>query len=156
MNVIEIKAHNCPNCGAEISHIYNHKCEYCGGMLDFNIPEKDTIKVKAEDLVDIKLRDVMVEPRSMHIMLLFSGYKCQMPKVYEYNGNDTYVSKIEEYINPPKCSICIELDMPLLKQYGLDYVKSAIYSSGIRYNELDNVMAQVLDNKEIRYFGGFR
>lgn len=151
MKVIEQKTHNCKNCGAEVSHVYNHKCEYCGGMLDFNAPEEETIEVKAEDLVDIRLRDVMIEPRTNNVIMVFSGYKCPMPKVYEYDGTDRYVSKIEEYRNPPKCSICIELNKTELEKYGMQYVRAAIYNSGIRYNELDNVMKQAINNKDIEF-----
>lgn len=159
MKIIKQKSLNCPNCGAEISHVYNHKCEYCGGMLDFNEPEEKTIQLKPEDLVEITLRDVMFEPVSNRIILLFSGYKLEQPKVYEYDGNknnNMYVSRIEEYINPPKCSFCIELDRYDLEKYGMGYVRSAICNSGIRYNEIDKVMAQALDNEEIRFFGGYR
>ena len=147
---------NCKNCGAEVSHAYNHKCEYCGGMLDFNAPEENTIRVKPEDLVEVSLREVMIEPKTNRIVMVFSGYKLEQPKVYEYDGNETYVSKVENYINPPKCFICIELEKKLLEEYGMGYVRNAIASSGIRYNELDRVFKQVIENKELRFFGGYR
>lgn len=156
MKIIKQHTINCKNCGAEISHVYNHKCEYCGSMLDFKTPEEETIEVRADELVDITLREVMFEPRSNMLLLYFDGYKLPMPKVYEYDGNNTYISKREEYINPPKCYMCIEIDIYDFEKYGLGYLHNKILNSGIRFNELNNVWNQVLDNKEIRFFGGFR
>ena len=143
---------NCKNCGAQIEHSYNHRCPYCNTLFDFNEPDK--IEVKPEDLVNIELRYIERMPINDSLILMFSGYKCPMPKVYEYNSDNLYVSKVEQYINPPKCSMCIEIPIYEIEKYGIEYVYHKICSSGIRYNEIDKVMAQVRENKEIRYYCG--
>ena len=149
MKVKEAKSYNCPNCGAKISHSYNHNCEYCGGILDFNEP--DAIEVKAEDLVKVELREVYNDFKTNKLILIFDGYKCPMPKVFNYDGKDTYVSKVEEYVNPPKCGFCIEVDKNELKEYGIGYLEFLLHNSGLRYNEFDEVMEQVVNNKEIKF-----
>lgn len=149
MKLINAKSGNCPNCGAKISHSYNHNCEYCGGIIDFNEP--DVIEVKAEDLVDVKLRYIEYEPINNNYILIFDGYKCPMPKVYNYDGKCTYLSKVENYTNPPKCGMCIAISDTELKQNGYDYIKYEIYNTGLRKNEVDKVMQQVLENEEIKY-----
>lgn len=146
------KTHHCKNCGAEVIHSYNHKCSYCGGLIDFNEPEEKVIEVKPEDLVNITLRDVYRDFKMNNLIILFDGYKCVMPKVYEYNDKSkSYVSKVEEYVNPPKCGFCIEIPIFELEKFGIGYLKSVINNSGIRFNEIDRVMQQVLDNREIRF-----
>lgn len=143
---------NCKNCGAQIEHSYNHRCPYCNTLFDFN--ELDKIEVKPEDLVNIELRYIERMPINDSLILMFSGYKCPMPKVYEYNSDNLYVSKVEQYINPPKCSFCIEIRLYEIEKYGIEYVYHKICSSGIRYNEIDKVMSQVRENQEIRRYCG--
>lgn len=143
---------NCKNCGSPLEHSYNHKCKYCGTLYDFNEPQENTIEVKPEYLIKVELKSIERTPIHDSLILLFSGYKCEMPKVYEFNGkNNMYVSKMEEYINPPKCGFCIELPLFEIEKYGLDYVMSRIRATGIRYNELDNIKYQLL-NSELNYY----
>lgn len=138
---------NCKNCGSPIEHSFNHRCKYCGTLYDFNEPEENTIEVKPEDLINIELRDISRTPLRNSLILLFSGYKLPMPKVYEYKGNNNYVSKVEEYINPPKCSFCIELPLFEIEKYGLSYIMYRIEASGIRYNELEKIKSQIINSK---------
>lgn len=146
---------NCKNCGSPLEHSFNHKCKYCGTLYDFNEPEKDAIEVKPEDLINIKLRDITRTPIHDSLILMFDGYKCPMPKVYEYNdSNNVYITKAEEYINPPKCGFCIELPLMEIEKYGLSYVLHRIEASGIRYNEIDKIKAQLLESKLNYYCRG--
>lgn len=153
MKKLTLKTYHCKNCGAEVVHSYNHKCAYCGGLIDFNEPDDKVIELRPDDLVDITLKEVYLNYIMNNLVIILEGYKCPMPKIYEYNEeNNTYISKAEEYINPPKCAICLEMPIYELKKYGIDYVRYKILSSGIRFNEIDRVISQVLDNKEIRFF----
>lgn len=142
---------NCKNCGSPIEHSFNHKCPYCGTLYDFNEPQENTIEVKPEDLINIELRDITRTPINDNLILMFSGYKCPMSKVYEYNGNNNYVSKIEEYINPPKCSFCIELSIQEIKKYGLSYIMYRIETTGVRYNELSKIKSQLV-NSDLKFY----
>lgn len=141
-----MKQYNCKNCGAPLEHSYNHKCPYCNTLFDFNVPIEKTIKVKAEDLIDLELVDYEFSPVNYSIILLFSGYKCPMPKIYEYDvKEDIYVSNIENYINPPKCGFCIELPICEIREKGFDYIMFMIENTGIRYNELGKIRKQVIE-----------
>ena len=142
---------NCKNCGSPIEHSFNHKCKYCGTLFDFNEPQENTIEIKPEDLIDIELREIQRIPEHYSLILLFSGYKCSMPKVYEYNSNNSYISKIEEYINPPKCGFCIELSLSDIEKYGFDYVMAMIKRTGIRYNEIDKIKSQIIKS-DMQYY----
>lgn len=152
-----MQTYKCPNCGAPVEHSYNHQCEYCGTLFDFNEPKEKTIKISPQDLVNIELRDITLNPRTLSVILLFDGYKLEMPKVYEYNDKASYfVSKVETYINPPKCGFCIELPLFKIQEHGLDYVMCMIEDSGVRYNELDKIKSQVveklIDSRLIRMY----
>ena len=147
-----MKQRNCKNCGSPLEHSYNHKCPYCGTLYDFN--ESEHIEVKPEDLVNVRLRNITRMPYTDSIILTFDGYKCEMPKVYEYDGKSTYVSKVQAYINPPKCGFCIELPMCDIEKHGWGYIRHRILTSGIRFNEIDNVIEQVQKNGEIRFYCG--
>lgn len=143
---------NCKNCGSPIEHSFNHRCKYCGTLYDFNEPEENVIEVKPEDLINVELKYIEKSIERNSIILMFDGYKCPMPKVYEYNDtNNTYLSKSECYINPPKCGFCIELPMFELRDYGFDYVMHRIMATGIRYNELDKIKSQIV-NSDLRYY----
>lgn len=142
---------NCKNCGSPIEHSYNHKCKYCGTLYDFNEPIENTIEVKPEDLINVELRDISRTPIHESLILLISGYKLSTPKVYEYNGNNNYVSKVEEYVNPPKCSFCIELPLYEVEKYGFDYIMYRIRATGIRLNELDRIKSQII-NSDLQYY----
>lgn len=137
-----MKQYNCKNCGAPLEHSYNHKCPYCNSLFDFNEPKENTIEAKPEDLINIELRQVERAFITDNLILVFSGFKCEMPKVYECNNN-AYVSKVETYINPPKCSFCIELPLCDIQRYGYDYVMWRIRATGVRYNELENIERQI-------------
>ena len=147
-----MKQYNCKNCGAPIEHTYNHMCPYCHSICDFNEPEENVVEVKAEDLVDIKLKEIRRIPEYDKIQLVFVGFKCPMPKVYEFDGNDIYKSRAIEYINPPKCGIVVELSRYEVMKYGLDYVKSVLRHSGIRYNELDKIIPAVAYKMREEYY----
>ena len=143
---------NCKNCGSPLEHSYNHKCKYCGTLYDFNEPEENVVEVKPEDLIRIKLRYIERTPERNSLILMFDGYKCPMPKVYEYkDSNNIYLTKAEEYINPPKCGFCIELPIMEIKKYGFDYIIQRILATGIRYNELDNIKRELIDS-ELKYY----
>ena len=141
---------NCKNCGAPLTHSYNHRCEYCGTLYDFNEPEENTIKINPCDLVDITLRNITISPITNSFILIFDGYKCVMPKIYEYNGNENiYVSKVEEYINPPKCGFCIEVPIRELEQYGFNYLVHAIQNTGVRPTEWEKIRMQIQENEQL-------
>ena len=143
---------NCKNCGSPIEHSFNHKCKYCGTLYDFNEPEENVVEVKPEDLIKVKLRYIERIPERYSLILMFDGYKCPMPKVYEYNdSNNLYLTKAEEYINPPKCGFCIELPLFEVEEYGFDYIINRILATGIRYNELDNIKRELIDS-DLRYY----
>lgn len=133
---------NCKNCGAPLEHSYNHKCQYCGTLYDFNEPKEKTIKITPQDLINIELREIIRQPLTRNYVLVFSGYKISMPKVYEVKDNE-YISKVEEYVNPPKCSFCIEIPIDAAEKYGIGYVMHCIESAGVRYNELEKIEKQI-------------
>lgn len=144
---------NCKNCGASIEHSYNHKCSYCGTLFDFNEPEENTIAITPEDLVDVKLRDIRRDFLSNSLILVFTGYKLSMPKIYEYNGKDTYISRAEEYINPPKASFLLEIPLLEIEKSGISYLMWRIEACGLRHREIENIKMQLYEQKELeRYF----
>lgn len=132
----------CKNCGAPLEHSYNHKCEYCGTLYDFNEPKEKTIKITPQDLINIELREIIRQPLTRNYVLVFSGYKVSMPKIYEVNDNN-YTSQVEEYVNPPKCGFCIEIPIEAVEKYGIGFVMHCIESSGVRYNELEKIKSQI-------------
>ena len=143
---------NCKNCGSPLEHSFNHKCKYCGTLYDFNEPKEDLVSVTPQDLIDIKLRDIIREPMRDSIVLLFSGYKNPMPKIYEYNDiNNIYVSSIDSYV---KCGFCLELDNSGIEKYGMPYVLEKILASGVRYNEIEKIRVQLLESKLNYYCRG--
>lgn len=133
---------NCKNCGAPLEHSYNHKCKYCGTLYDFNEPKEKTIKITPQDLINIELREIIRLPFTENYVLVFSGYKVSMPKIYEVNDNN-YTSQVEEYVNPPKCIFCIEIPIEAAEKYGIGYVMHYIESAGVRYNELEKIRKQI-------------
>ena len=146
---------NCKNCGSPIEYGFNHKCKYCGTLYDFNEPEQDVVEVKPEDLINVELRYIERIPERLNILLMFDGYKVPMPKVYEYNDtNNSYLSKSECYINPPKCGFCIELPIDYIEKYGIGYIMDRIEATGIRYNEVNKIKSQLLNKiNEFRKWG---
>lgn len=143
---------SCKNCGSPLEHSYNHKCKYCGTLYDFNEPIENTIEVSPQDLINVELKYIERIPIKDSLILMFSGYKLEMPKVYEYNDkNNKYISKVENYINPPKCGFCIELPLIDIEKYGLSYVMHRIEMTGIRYNELDKIKHQLISS-DLKYY----
>lgn len=143
---------NCKNCGSPLEHSFNHKCKYCGTLYDFNEPKEDLVKVTPQDLIDIELKDIIKEPIRDSIILLFSGYKNPMPKIYEYNDiSNMYVSSIDKYV---RCGFCLELDNSEIEKYGLPYVLEKILASGVRYNEIEKIRVQLLKSKLNYYCRG--
>lgn len=147
-----MKQRNCKNCGAPLEHSYNHKCNYCGTLFDFNEPEENTITIKPEDLVDVKIRDISRNPLSYSLILVFTGYKLPMPKIYEYNGKDTYISKVEEYINPPKASFLLEIPLFEMDKNGMDYLIWRIETCGLRPREIENIKMQLHEQQELKRY----
>lgn len=140
---------NCKNCGSPLEHSFNHKCKYCGTLYDFNEPKEDLVKVTPQDLIDIELKDIIKEPIRDSIILLFSGYKNPMPKIYEYNDiSNMYVSSIDKYV---RCGFCLELDNSEIEKYGMPYVLEKILASGVRYNEIEKIRVQLLESK-LKYY----
>jgi hypothetical protein len=135
---------NCKNCGAPIEHSYNHRCKYCDTLIDFNEPEMNTIQVDPKDLVNLELREIMRRPETNRYVFIFSGYKLQKPKVFEVE-NGVYVSKVETYVNPPKCSFCIELNKKEVDDYQLPYIENALACAGIDYREIEKLRQQIID-----------
>lgn len=140
---------NCKNCGSPLEHSFNHKCKYCGTLYDFNEPKEDLVKVTPQDLIDIELKDIIKEPIRDSIILLFSGYKNPMPKIYEYNDiSNMYVSSVDKYV---RCGFCLELDNSEIEKYGMPYVLEKILASGVRYNEIEKIRVQLLESK-LKYY----
>lgn len=149
----QIEQRYCKNCGSPLQHSYNHQCPYCKTLYDFNAPQEQVVEVKPEDLVDVELK--WIEQGFLHnsLILMFDGYKCPMPKVYEYNDEDNiYISQCENYINPPKCGFCIEIPIHEIEKYGIDYVFHRIMTTGLRYNELKKVRDQIFSNRTLRKY----
>lgn len=147
-----MKQYNCRNCGAPIEHSFNHKCEYCGTLCDFNEPEENVIQVKAEELYDLQLRKVEMSPIDFKLLIYFSGYKLEKPKIYEMYKNDICVSKVENYINPPKCYFVIELSILDLNKYGTDYISYILRQKNIDEDEIMRVLFQLRDNDLFRKY----
>lgn len=136
--------YNCKNCGAPIKHTFNHQCEYCKSIIDFNVPEENVTEVKPEDLVNIKLERIERGYVKHSIILYFSGYKCDMPTIYECKDN-IYVSKILEYRNPEKCGICVEIPILDLEKYGSEYIMYKLRNLIIKPDELKKLKIQIID-----------
>lgn len=138
-----MKQYNCKNCGAPIEHTYNHQCPYCKSILDFNEPKEDTVEFKIEDMVNIEFRDYEIVPFEDAIRLYFSGFKLEQPKIYEFNGEDTYVSKMEKYINPPKAGFCIQVSRIELEKYGISAIMHYLSNCNLRPKEFEKLEEQI-------------
>ncbi len=133
---------NCKNCGAPIEHSYNHKCPYCKTLFDFNVQDNKKVELHSWDMVDLKLREIEREHITNNIRLVFEGYKLESPVVYEYDGENTFVSKSINYINPPKSYFFVEIPIFELRKYGIDFLKYRIREL-IRPSEYENVFRQI-------------
>lgn len=139
---------NCKNCGAPLEHSYNHKCKYCGTLFDFNVDKEETIEFNSYDLTNTKYTGHYIYPHSNDIVLCFSGYKLEMPTIYEYDGKNNYISKVEEYVNPPKASFCVRLDFNELSIYGIKYIEYIIHKH-INYRDYYDVRQQIFSDEEL-------
>ena len=150
-----MKQYNCKNCGAPIKHSYNHHCEYCGTLIDFNVPEEKVTRVSAEDLYDIKIR-IERRPEFMTYLIILTGYKLKMPTIYEYTSDFMTISEVQQYINPPRCSICIEIDDKELRYGGIEYLMWRIKNINVRREELGKIKNQIVEeltNQKIWIYG---
>lgn len=137
---------NCKNCGAPIQHSYNHKCPYCATLIDFNEPKEKTVECKPEQLINLDLIDIDLNPISLDFIFKFTGYKLEDSIIYEVNGN-TFISKYEEYINPPKCYFVIAISELAIRKYGISIIEHQSYNSGIRYEEIYKLILQIKDKR---------
>lgn len=141
-----MKQRNCSNCGAPLEHSYNHQCKYCGTLYDFNEPEEKTVRLHPYELVDLKYRGVEKDFISNSLLIRFEGYKLEEPKVYEHNGNDFFVSKAINYINPPKSFFFVQIPIEDLEEHGFGLLEHIIRCN-IRPSEWENVKKQMLENR---------
>lgn len=146
---------SCKNCGAPLKHSYNHRCEYCGTLYDFNEPEENIKRYDPENVVDIKLERVEESPFIDAFVLYFTGYYLKPPKVYETNtkeGNEVeIVSEMQNYINPPKVGLKIEVAKRELAEYGENYLRYLLSSKGL-YSQIGEVMNQLEENDYLRRY----
>jgi len=145
-----MKQYNCKNCGAPVKHTYNHRCEYCNSILDFNVSEKDIVKVNPEDLIDLQLVDIERVPEFYGLRFMFTGFKCVRPTIYEFDGENNYVSSVIEYRNPPKCGFIIDMSFDEIERCGIDYVMHRIMATGVHPREIEKIKYQVIER-----LGGF-
>ena len=145
-----MKQYNCKNCGAPVEHTYNHRCKYCDSILDFNEPEDKVVMSRPEELFDITFREQDYIPKTNGIVLIFDGYKLDTHKIYECDENDIYMSKREEYINPPRVSFSIVIDRGDLQMYGFDCIRHRFYELNISDKEIKNIEWQLVDKGIIR------
>ena len=136
---------NCKNCGAPLQHSYNHKCKYCGTLFDFNEPQEETVELHSYDMVNLKYRGIEEDFITHSLLMKFEGLKIEAPKIYEYNGNEHFVSKAINYINPPKSYFFIQLDIDELEKYGMEYLEHVVHCA-IRPSEWENVKRQIIEN----------
>lgn len=141
--------YHCKVCGANIEHLYNHRCPYCRTLLDFNENIEKTINIKPEELIDIELRDVQYHPEYRILVLVFSGYKVATPKIYEVQDNNTFVSTAEVYVNPPKGAFCIQLKIDELEKYGISYILHYLESLDVRPREIWKIRQQLEKDRDI-------
>jgi len=140
-----MKTYNCKNCGAEVSHTFNHRCEYCGGILDFNVPEDKIAIIKPEELHEIEFVEAYTTPYDpLDIHLIFTGYKNEIGKIHEVENNK-YISEIIEYINPIKSSFGIIISREELNKLGADAVRRRLYLLNVSYKEIEKVINELID-----------
>lgn len=137
-----MKQYNCKNCGANIKHTYNHKCEYCGSIIDFNEPIEDTIKVDPRNLRNLQLEGIEREPLTNDYIFIFTGYVIEKPRVYEIDEN-YYTTKVINYINPPKTYFMIRIKYEELYCAEPDMVYYKLMNSGLDYEEVGKVWDQI-------------
>ena len=114
---------NCKNCGAPLEHGYNHRCKYCNTLYDFNAPKNEVIEFHSYDMVNVKYRGIERDIITNNLLMKFEGMKLESPIVYETNGNDKFVSKAINYINPPKSYFFIQIPIDELEHGGLKFIE---------------------------------
>lgn len=137
-----MKQYNCKNCGANIKHTYNHICEYCGSIIDFNEPIENVVKVDPRNLTNLQLERVEREPHTNYFIFIFTGYVIEKPRVYEVKEG-YYETKEINYINPPKVHWCIRIMFEELYYVDPDIVFHKILGSGLDYRELEKVWDEI-------------
>ena len=145
---------SCKNCGAPLKHSYNHRCEYCGTLYDFNEPEENIKRYDPDNLVDVKLESVERSIIRNSFILYFTGYYLKPPKVYETNMKDNeveFVSEMQNYINPPKVGLKIEVDERDLVEGGEGYLWNILCFQGL-YHQAPRIMEQLKENNYMRSY----
>lgn len=140
---------NCKNCGAPIQHSYNHKCEYCGTLFDFNEPKEETIEFNSRDMIDVHFMGCEIDYETNSVILKFQGNLLEKPKIYEHNKDYMYVAKVMGYM-PKRSFFCIEIPRHDINQLGYDYLYYVI-GNHINYKERDDVIKEVIHNFGIRH-----
>ena len=90
-----MKQYNCRNCGAPVTHLYNHHCEYCGGILDFNLDKKETEKIDWNNITRIEFIDCYRDICSLTKILKFKCIQYAPIQFIETNNNYS-LAKIPE------------------------------------------------------------
>ena len=140
---------NCKNCGAPIQHSYNHKCEYCGTLFDFNEPKEETIEFNSRDMIDVHFIGCEIGYETNSLILKFQGTLLEKPKIYEHNEDYMYVAKVMDYM-PKRSFFYIEIPKQDLYHCGWDYLGYVIREH-INYRESDKVYKEMIDNFDIRH-----
>lgn len=141
-----MKQYNCKNCGANIKHTYNHKCEYCGSIVDFNEPIEDVVKVDPYNLTDLQLKSIEREPYTLDYIFIFTGYVIEKPKFYDIEKNYYEVRSIS---NPKKVYWGLRISDIDIKEYGTNAIIFRVHTSGLCGSEMENVLNQI--RREFKY-----
>lgn len=141
--------YNCKNCGAPIKHSYNHHCEYCGTLIDFNVPEEEVTKVEVSKLQDLKLVDTRIDYARHELIFKFRGYDIkENTTCFERKDNIYTMSLVDmkSYINPPICYL--QVTIPLIELHecgGFSCVIQRLLSAGITEEQLMRVHRDVVN-----------
>lgn len=135
---------NCKNCGAPIKHSYNHKCEHCGTLFDFNAPIEETEKVQPHTVHNIEFNEVYRDIRSISLIFRFTGITLGALKILEYDVSDnTCISVAEDAIHPKRCSFIISISLKELERWGTDIIAWRLFDLGIRDDEIERIIHQI-------------
>ena len=140
---------NCKNCNAPIQHSYNHRCEYCGTLFDFNEPKEETIEFNSRDMIDVRFISCDERIETNSIILTFEGTLSEKPKIYENNKDNMYVSKVIPNM-PKRSHFCIAISENELYHYGESYLYYIIREH-INFFEYEKVFRQLKNNPRIFY-----
>ena len=111
-----MKQYNCKNCGAPISHVYNHRCEYCGTMFDFRIEKTEEIDPKY--MYDVEVREAYYEPWTDRTVIVFEGQYLKYSEALEYCDNSLIAKVSYDSTVPKRTFYCIALEDRLFHFYG--------------------------------------